>query len=58
MLLKGEKRDTSRMDKETTDFLDFEDYKNYVENEPGEKPEIINDIIFHLTGVVQETGIH
>ena len=53
MLLGTEKRDISRMEKDAADYLDFEDYKHYVESDPGERPEIIDDLIYWLTGVVQ-----
>ena len=53
MLLGAEKRDISRMEKEAEHYLDFQDYLHYVESDPGERPEVIDDLIFHLTGAVQ-----
>ena len=54
------KRDTTRMEPNPIHYLDFEDYKRYVENDPGDRPEIINNLIELLTGdkSVQETGIY
>ena len=53
MLLGSEKRDISRIKEAEEIYLDFQDYLHYVESDPGERPEVIDDLIFHLTGVVQ-----
>ena len=40
-------------------FLTFQDYQEYMEPDAGERPEVIEDIIHHLTGkAIQHSALH